>query len=159
MSSSDTQNVRARARRFDWDRARERREAGEPVTQIAASYGVTVDAIYRVTSPGLLERNRAVAREHSAQRNTGAANCSDCGTPISRITAVYGKGRCHPCSREVTTVRETELYCPGCKQWHPDAAFPPASRSKPEPRRRGRRRYCRTCSNEQRRSYRHRTGR
>lgn len=138
-------------RKFDWDEARELFAAGVGRPEIAARFGVTYEAIYRITAPGALERQRAYNREWQTR-----GVCADCGGRMNRSAQSAGSTRCKPCANLAlaTTVRPTELQRCSCREWKPDDAFP-NNRSEGAARR-GRHSQCRRCQTIARREHRQR---
>jgi hypothetical protein len=138
-------NGRVYPRKFDWDEARARYQAGEPAAAIARAYGVSRSAVCRVVSEAEYARHAA---RLAARRTSG--RCVDCGSPINPRST-----RCKTCSRRErqTTVRPDELRCCTCGQWKPDHAF---QNDSDNPSHRYRRWLCRTCEAERQRRYRQR---
>lgn len=137
----------SRLRRFDWDEARRRHANGESLTSLAAEYGVTATAVWRVMDSERLARGYA--------RNAAwirAGQCPDCGGPATRHRkdAVC---RCRACAIKAaaTSARDGELQCVTCRRWKPDSSFP---HHRGQPGRRYRHSCCRACLTEQRRAYR-----
>lgn len=135
-------------RRFNYDQARERYAAGESINDLAARYGVSYTAVYRVVVPRVAER---MAETHAAWQRSG--ECPDCGAQTTR----RGKdtsSRCIPCAvkRVTTSVRDTTLRCQTCREWKPDEAFPRGNRAA----RRNRHQQCRSCLTEAKRQWRER---
>jgi hypothetical protein len=137
------QNGRVYTRKFDWDEARVRYQAGEPAAAIARSYGVSRTAVRRVVSEAEYDRDAA----RLAARQT-SGRCADCDSPINPRST-----RCANCSHraKATTVRPSELRCSLCGEWKPDDAFHHDHR---RPSRRHRRYLCRTCDLKYRNRYR-----
>lgn len=137
---------RVYVRKFDWDEARRRHAAGEPLKWIARDIGVSVAAVWRVVD----ERHRArMNARASAFQVIGTGTCVDCGGGCTRYRV-----RCPRCAAiaRATTVRETELQCTRCREWKSDDAFPhnrAGSRA-----RRGRHDACRSCQTTIKREYR-----
>ena len=129
-------------RKFDWEQARARYQAGETLTAIAASYGVSKEAVRRVVDAAYYasEQSRLAARQKTGR-------CVDCGRAITLMST-----RCVDCAGVArrTTVRPDTLHCPACDQWKPDSAFYHDARC---PARRYRRWLCRTCDNRARRRH------
>jgi len=138
-----TASGRRYQRRFDWEQARARYQAGETMTAIAASYGVTREAVRRVVDAAYYARERA---RLAARQKTG--QCVDCGRPIKPRST-----RCLVCSGVArrTTVRPDTLLCSMCGAWKPDSAF---SHDAGNPARRNRRWLCKTCDAQVRSRYR-----
>lgn len=139
-------------RRFDWDEARRRYEAGDTVTAIARDFGVSYAAVRRVVVPGAYEADRAaVARRMAGEKGRGC--CRNCGTPIHLHTERYRGGRCYDCAglARSTTVSPTTLRCSTCGEWKPDDSFPPKPSLKA---RRGRHATCHTCDAALKRAWR-----
>jgi len=138
-----TASGRRYQRRFDWEQARARYQAGEAMTAIAASYGVTREAVRRVVDAAYYAREQA---RLAARQKTG--RCVDCGREINLRST-----RCRHCAgiARRTTVRPNTLYCSACDQWKPDSAFYHDARN---PARRYHGWMCKTCNNQARRRYR-----
>jgi len=130
-------------RRFDWEQARVRYQAGETLTAIAASYGVSRDAVRRVVDAAYYAREQA---RLAARQKTG--RCVDCGRAITPTST-----RCRDCAgiARRTTVRTDTLHCSACKQWKPDSAY---YHDQDTPARRYHSWLCKTCDNQARRRYR-----
>lgn len=143
---------RVYVRKFDWDEARARYAAGEPVNTLAAEYGVTRQAVYRVVTPGCIEREAAYSRERQRR-----GRCNDCGGPMNLMSRSRGSTRCVACAAaaRVTSVRDGEIRCFSCHAWKPDDDFP-RSASQRHLVRRGRHSFCRACQTIKKREYRHR---
>ena len=138
-------------RRFDWDEARRLYADGLSIRQIALQVGVTWSAVQRVVEPEAYER----AAAYSLSRK-GKGVCVDCGGPTHESSKYQGSTRCTQCATalRVTSARDGELLCFGCKQWKPDDDFPMNRGSRVA--RRDRHSYCRSCQTVARREYRHR---
>lgn len=141
---------RVYTRKFDWDEAIRRREAGETYPAIAKAFGVSVAAVRMAVNPAERER---MARTSSAW--VRGARCPDCGTQTTR-NRKGEDNRCTQCATRLraTSVREEELQCTRCQEWKPDEDFP-MNRSE-TPLRRYRHGLCRACSTIARREYRQR---
>lgn len=136
-------------RKFDWDEAKRLHEDGMSYNAIAARFGVSQTAIWRVVTPGAREKSNA---RIAAWQKTGV--CSDCGGKATRRHA-QADSLCMKCSarRSRTSVRDDALWCSGCQQWKPDDDFP---KDRAEAHRRDRHVYCRPCNTRTRREWRHR---
>lgn len=149
MSEQNVSKKPQHVPRFDWDEARSRYASGERVADLAAEYGVTLAAIYRIVTPGLRESSNQ--RKDEWQRS---GSCPDCGMQTTRRSAGYSS-RCSRCAAVAkgTTARDGELHCNKCDQWKPDNEFPTDRR---RIARRGRHRYCRSCLTIAKREWRER---
>jgi hypothetical protein len=138
-----TASGRRYQRRFDWEQARARYLAGESMTAIAASYGVTREAVRRVVDAAYYAREQA---RLAARQKTG--RCVDCGRQINLRST-----RCVDCAAIArrTAVRPDALHCSGCEEWKLDSAFHHDARN---PSRRYRRWLCKTCDAQLRQRYR-----
>ena len=138
-----TASGRQYQRRFDWEQARTRYQAGETMTAIAASYGVTKEAVRRVVDAAYYAREQG---RLAARQKTG--RCVDCGRAITPTST-----RCRDCAgiARRTTVRTDTLHCSACKQWKPDSAY---YHDQDTPARRYHSWLCKTCDNQARRRYR-----
>lgn len=136
-------------RKFDHDKARARRAAGESVASLAERYGVTETAI-RVAVDA---RARLRYEMYQAQRQRSV--CGECGDPCSWNPSQQEAPRCRACHAKAraTTVRFDGLLCLACREWKWDSEFP---WSRAEPHRRGRHNSCRACQTKLRRDYRNR---
>ena len=130
-------------RRFDWEQARVRYQAGETLTAIAASYGVSREAVRRVVDAAYYAQEKV---RLAARQKTG--RCVDCGHAITPKST-----RCRDCAgiARRTTVRTDTLHCSACKQWKPDSAY---YHDQDTPARRYHSWLCKTCDNQARRRYR-----
>lgn len=139
-------------RKFDWEEARRLRAEGVPTREIAKRFGVTYNAVFRVVSPGRMEREAAYKRRWEA---TG--RCDDCGGPMNQASRSPARGsrRCVSCASTLrrTSVTADMLQCVTCREWKPDADFP---LNRGLPARRDRHRQCRACCTAARRDYRNR---
>ena len=141
----------ARARKFDWDEAKRRYEAGETQREIARSVGVSKNSVLFALNS--LARARHRKRNAEWQRK---ALCAVCGGQCSRHggqdPASY---RCRDCTNKAkaTSVRDAELRCLTCREWKHDLAFP---HHRLETARRGRHASCRDCNTALRKAYRER---
>lgn len=144
-------STRVYKRRFDWEEARSRHAQGEPTGQIAASLGVSYNAVYRVLTPARIEWEDRYKKEWGSR-----GQCDDCGGPMNNHSRSRGSTRCRKCASLMlgTTARETELQCVRCHEWKPDGAFP--SNRTEKYARRGRHTVCRECSTIMRQEYRQR---
>lgn len=70
-------------RRFDYDEAWRRYQAGERVADLAAEYGVTKHAVWRALSLLRDPVKRSAMREANRRWRTGV--CEDCGGPAMRL--------------------------------------------------------------------------
>ena len=140
-----TASGRRYQRRFDWEQARVRYQAGETMTAIAASYGVSREAVRRVVDAAYYAREQI---RLAVRQKTG--RCVDCGRQINPTST-----RCIDCAAVArrTAVRPDTLHCSACDQWKPDSAFYHDARSRA---RRYRRWQCKTCDNQARRRHRQR---
>lgn len=141
---------RVYVRKFDWDEARARREAGESYAAIARALGVSATAIRFACDPGEYARARrgnALFQRSGVCVDCGGACSRNCSRPVSRC------GRCAALAL-VTSVRPDALQCVGCREWKPDDAFPS---NRAEPHRRNRHGQCRACQTRNKRAYRERT--
>lgn len=136
-------------RKFDWDDARWRAAAGESITEIARSFGVSRTAVLRVVDPDV--NRRMAERVYLHKRNS---RCPDCGAQTWRRPDGR-EARCVNCSSRLraTSVRPDSLRCYACREWKPDEAFP---FSRNNLARRGRHNQCRPCLTEAKRDYRRR---
>lgn len=154
-------------RRFDYDAARARHAAGESAKDLAAEFGVTTSAIYRVTQPGRIEREVAYNRRWRTGR------CEDCGGPAMRLVggkrghnidgrilcrACRGKDRCerlrfHHGTGRLLEVRCSSLDCANGERWQPPENFPAGVRFK-DVRPGGIHNLCRACNTRARQQYR-----
>jgi len=130
-------------RKFDWEQARARYQAGETLTAIAASYGVSREAVRRVVDAAYYAQEKV---RLAARQKTG--RCVDCGHAITPKST-----RCRDCAgiARRTTVRPDTLHCYACKKWKPDSAF---YHDADNPSRRYHSWLCKTCDNQSRRRYR-----
>ncbi len=122
---------RVYVRRFDHEEATARYAAGETVKELAASYGVTPNAVYRAITPGYKEREQATAKRW----RTGL--CERCGGPAMRLIA--GKKEHNPDGRVLClrcrgrerrkrlrvdpSTNTYKLECGRCKHWKTVAEF------------------------------------
>lgn len=128
------------ARKFDWDEAKRRYQAGESQVEIARSVGVSITAVRFALYP--LERASSRKRRAEWQRQ---AVCAVCGGQCSRTSgqdpASY---RCRDCfnKAQAISVRDNELQCMTCRQWKHDTEF---FHNRSLTLRRGRGKVCRVC--------------
>jgi hypothetical protein len=141
---------RVYARKFDWDEARRLRAEGASVSEISQQMRVTKAAIWRVVTPGAIEKE---AEYHRRLARTGI--CDECGGPMNRLSRYRGATRCAKCAAlaNATTVRPDALLCSTCREWKPDEDFPSGNKTKA---RRGRHSQCRVCLTLAKRDYRRR---
>lgn len=141
---------RVYVRRFDYDEAQRRYDAGESIRTLADAYGVTYESVRRVVT----ESGRTV-RPLQNERAKGAGACDRCGGPMNAHSRISGSRLCRSCASEdlVTTVRADSLRCVTCKEWKPDRAFP---HDRQRPHRRGRHNQCTACQTKAKRAYRKR---
>lgn len=154
-------------RRFDHEEALARRAAGESVAELAAEYGVTTTAIYKITP----EAKARDLRRHREWRWRDSS-CEVCGKPAMRV--VQGKavnnpdGRCL-CRRcradekrerlrfdelgELGAVRCSNLDCANGQRWQQPENFPRGTRHR-EVREGGIHSQCRACGTRAKRLYR-----
>jgi len=141
----------APARKFDWDDAKRRYQAGESQAEIARSVGVSRTALRFALYPLELASSRKYTAEW--QRQAVCAVCGgQCGRYGGQDPASY---RCRSCANkaQATSVRDNELRCQTCREWKHDLAFP---HNRLETVRRGRHRSCRDCNTALRKAYRER---
>lgn len=150
-----TRGRRVYVRRFDYEEAQSRYDAGESLSALAAEYGVTYTAVWQVVTPAGRHLAKRSA-DNVRARTVGQGICDDCGGPMSAASRRHGSTRCMPCAARAraTTVRAGELRCNRCREWKIDENFP-MNRSK-RGARRGRHQQCRACSTILRREYRER---
>lgn len=141
-ASRSTLRNRTYPRRFDWDEARKRVNAGESIKEVAQSLGVSPTAIRRVVVQSTYDQMRAYTTEWM-KRGT----CNKCGATCSR-TYLAETHTCRDCAEGAKVKRRgNALYCPACRKWLPDNDFSPA----PSLRYRRLARTCRSCNNRLRR--------
>lgn len=134
-------SARVYERKFDWDEARRLCAEGLSYDQIGARLGVSGTAVYRVVVPGIRERMNAASVAW-----TRGGTCPDCGKIGVSRTRLDKSRRCVDCAHKkmVTSVRDGELLCFGCREWKPDHDFP-RNRGKRARVRRDRHNFCRGC--------------
>lgn len=139
-----------RTPKFDWEQARRLHATGLNFAEIGRQLGVTGSAIERVCKPERLAGTRAYSASRSAIHNSTFKSLCECG----RRQRWHGKP-CRLCHAEsqITSVRETTLYCSRCEEWKPDAQF---SVNRSHPHRRSRCDWCRECDARAKREYRRR---
>ena len=157
---------RACVRRFDHEEALRRYEAGERVADLAAEYGVSISAVYRVLTPG------AKAREVVRNREWRTGNCDVCGGPAMRLIGsklLSNPDGCCLCVRcradarrerllfnehgTLISVRCTNEECANGERWQPPKNFTRGIRHR-EVREGGIHGLCRSCQTAAKRRYR-----
>jgi hypothetical protein len=157
---------RVYVRKFDHEEAASRHAAGESVASLAAAYGVTKNAIYRVISPGWKERELA----YNKRWRTGS--CEECGGPAMRL--IGGKKKHNPdgrmlCARcrsdalrerlrfdelgNLAAVRCIHLDCANGERWQSPENFTRGMRHR-EIREGGIHQSCRACQTRAKQRYR-----
>lgn len=168
MSLTSRRNGTGRVyvRRFDHEEAAKRYAAGERVVDLAAEYGVSITAIYRVVTPG------AKARDVESARRWRTGTCEECGGPAMRIISSKkehnpdGRCLCQACrgraSREgvrldaaghVAAIQCQLLDCANGERWQPPENFGRGARYR-DLREGGFHKNCRSCATALKRLYR-----
>ena len=133
------------APKFDHESAKRMREDGASLAKVAARFGVSPAAVWRVTAP----RGRETFAEN-VRRRQQQGTCQECGGPCSSNGSSPAK-LCAECAAFAKVlVREGEAWCSDCEAWLPKERFTRESS------RRGVRGTCRNCDTARRRAYRHR---
>lgn len=145
----------ARQRLFDYDEARQRRDAGEKILAIAVSYGVSYEAVWRATlSPDARRRLDQRRRERYFR-----TNCDRCGGVCTHNPHDHRQGHrvgqavlCRSCSgdrqAEEAVARRVNaglVRCVRCGEYKPLDAYRP---QKPRPYLPAS--WCRSCETEDR---------
>ena len=154
-------------RRFDHDQAAARVADGELVAAVAADYGVTPQAIYRLVTPGALEA------EAAAQRRFRAGTCEVCGEYACNLKATGkrknnpdGRVLCRVCrgkemrerfrfddSGRLLSVQCQAVDCANGERWQPPGNFAGHPRYR-DIRPQGVHSICRACNTRMKRAWR-----
>jgi hypothetical protein len=128
-------------RKFDWEEARKRHQAGESIAKIAADLGVSHTAVHRVVNPKVHDQMREYGRNW---QKSGV--CGQCGGANTRRYPI-----CLACAnKNRANVKDGTAYCPKCASWKPLDQFTPT------PSRPGRQVHgeCRACGTQRRAAWR-----
>ncbi|MFL5864688.1 MAG: hypothetical protein ACJ780_28660 [Solirubrobacteraceae bacterium] len=164
-------NGRVYQRKFDWDEARARHEAGESYPALARAYGVSVNAMMRACDPR--HKQRIDARRDDYQSNGVCDVCGKTGITSAahrRQTNPAADGRvlCAACRSLAKRTRFryddqgvlvaiccSILDCAHGERWQPPENFPGGVRYR-DVRPKGIHNLCRDCNTRTRRKYRRR---
>jgi hypothetical protein len=161
-------NGRVYQRKFDWDEARARHNAGEGYTALARAYGVSINAVKRVCDPVFKVQMDARREAHI---HTGV--CEDCGQAGVTSAAFrrtrpskHGRVLCAGCGAvekrtryrfdkagTLVAVRCNMADCAHGDRWQPPGNFPRGENAK-DLRPGGFHSVCRDCNTRMRRDHR-----